>query len=129
MRPLRALLAWSLALALAGCASPAAPPAVPVPETSEVKLVGSACGNCTQPSEVRIKAGERVLWTVDSGSHTVSFEHSPSGGPAPPDSGNLDVGQSYQLTFPNPGTFRYRCLYHSTAFGNAGEMVGSVVVS
>lgn len=122
------LVALALAVVLAGCASPETPGPAEVPAMQDVRAIGAACGNCFQPADLSIQAGQRVHWTGDSGSHTVSFEASPSGSGAPPDSGNLDPGQSYQLTFPVPGTFRYRCLYHSGDFGKAGEMVGSVVV-
>jgi hypothetical protein len=37
------------------------------------------------------------------------------------DSGNLDEGQSFSFTFTEPGTYQYRCDYHS-------DMTGTIVV-
>lgn len=68
------------------------------------------------PSERRIRAGDTVVWTHEGDvSHTVTF----SGGG--PDSGTLRAGDGYELTFDEPGTYRYFCRFH-------GQMQGTITV-
>lgn len=38
------------------------------------------------------------------------------------DSGTIGVGETYQHTFPNPGTYPYRCMLHYAATGMAGSV-------
>lgn len=69
-----------------------------------------------------IAAGGKVTWTwVNTGSvpHSVQSIGSPSFSSSPLETGN---GQSYELTFTTPGTYRYNCAVH----GNL--MTGMVVV-
>lgn len=125
---LLAALAASLAV-LAGCAAPSQPPGPggqPAGPT-EVKALGSECGQCFEPAKVTVEAGAKVHWADVSGSHTVTFKDPVDGGAAP-DSGNLDPGQSYELTFPKAGVYEYRCRYHSSDFGEGKGMVGTVTV-
>jgi plastocyanin len=94
-----------------------------------VRALGGGTTNVFEPAEVRVGVGETVVWSDESGSHTVTFEAAIDGGGARPDSGNLDPGQHYTLTFPSPGAYEYRCIYHSSGFGPGKGMVGKVVVA
>ena len=68
------------------------------------------------PGTLTIVAGDTVTWTnSDSMPHTATSEDDAF------DSGNLDEGQSFSFTFTEPGTYQYRCDYHS-------EMTGVIVV-
>ncbi len=69
------------------------------------------------PDRTDVAAGDTVVWThVGDVSHTVTFS---DGGP---DSGSLSGGDTFEVTFDQPGTFSYRCLFHS-------QMQGTVVVA
>ena len=97
------------------------------------------------PRAITINAGDRIVWHFASGSggdaHTVAFLS--SGQPVPsPDNPNNVVpaggssydgsvytnsgikfgGQTYALTFPKAGTYKYYCLFHQPA------MEGTVTV-
>jgi plastocyanin len=68
------------------------------------------------PSSLTIMVGDTVTWTnSDSMPHTATDEDDRF------DSGNLDPGQSFSFTFTAPGTYAYRCDYHS-------NMSGTIVV-
>jgi len=68
------------------------------------------------PAMMTVAVGDTVTWTnADSAPHTVSAENGAF------ESGNLDVGQAFSFTFTAPGTYAYRCDYHS-------EMAGTIVV-
>jgi plastocyanin len=68
------------------------------------------------PATMTVAVGDTVTWTnADSAPHTVSAENGAF------DSGNLDEGQAFSFTFTAPGTYAYRCDYHS-------EMTGTIVV-
>jgi plastocyanin len=74
-----------------------------------------------QPASVTIRAGQRVTWVYceapGSDSHTSTMT-----GAGGWDSGLLSgEGQSFTHTFPNTGTFDYKCNVHPT-------MSGTVVV-
>ncbi len=68
------------------------------------------------PATLTIAVGDTVTWTnSDSMPHTATSEGDAF------DSGNLDEGQAFSFTFTEPGTYEYRCEYHS-------EMTGTIVV-
>ena len=68
------------------------------------------------PRTLTIAVGDTVTWTnSDSMPHTATSEDDAF------DSGNMDEGQSFSFTFTEPGTYEYRCDYHS-------EMTGTIVV-
>jgi plastocyanin len=68
------------------------------------------------PASLTIAVGDTVTWTnSDSMPHTATDEDDRF------DSGNLDPGQSFSFTFTAPGTYAYRCDYHS-------NMAGTIVV-
>ena len=76
-------------------------------------------GYAFAPATVRIPVGGSVTWTLgaDPEQHTVTPV-----APAPfEDSGNLFSGDTFEVTFEEPGTWEYLCTLHPT-------MRGSVVV-
>ena len=85
------------------------------------------------PATLTVTAGTQVTFSWQGGTHTVT-SYSVSGSPTFP--GLPMPGQSsgtYAYTFANPGTYYYRCEYHSTAQADpnseaTGMMIGKVVV-
>src|SRR3989338_2746437 len=60
------------------------------------------------PSEIRIKAGDTIVWTnKDSARHTVSSDSGSELG-----SSLLGQGETYSYTFSTPGIFNYHCAPH-----------------
>jgi MYXO-CTERM domain-containing protein len=80
-------------------------------------------GNEFSPEFVEINETEGVLW-INSGTiaHTVTFEDASIG-----DFGELLAGEQVRFNFTEPGSYRYRCTYHSRSDFESG-MVGKVVV-
>ena len=78
----------------------------------------SIVDNAFNPPTVTVSVGSVVQWT-NTGAlpHTVTATD-PAGAF---DSGTLNPGQTFEVTFANPGTYQYQCLIHP-------EMTGSVVV-
>ena len=114
---------------------------VHLPDTSTV------CGNVSPrrgsgmryvPSTLAVHTGDTVTWTQPDPQevHTVTFGDEPADPFAPPsggslhtgagnyNSGPLSPGQSYGLTFQQPGTYSYICTLHDTL-----GMTGTIVVS
>ena len=67
------------------------------------------------PKDVTVKAGDRVSWTnSDSLTHTVTKK----AGPGPKfDSGNMDPGAKFELTFDRTGKIDYFCTIHPNQTG------------
>ena len=67
------------------------------------------------PKAVKVKAGGTVRWTNgDSVTHTVTKQ----GGPGPRfDSGNMEVGATFEQKFDRPGKVDYLCTIHPTQTG------------
>ena len=59
--------------------------------------------------DLEVKVGTTVVWTNRDGT-----SHTTSGTGKEWDSGQLPNGESFSFTFPEPGTFRYRCNLHPT---------------
>jgi plastocyanin len=79
------------------------------------------------PASVTVTAGARVVWAwcqecQSPNTHSVTFEDNPD----PPVSSPTMAGGTHARTFTTPGTYRYRCLIHSTSFSDG--MVGQVIV-
>jgi plastocyanin len=111
MRVGPSLAALALILGLASAASAALPA-----DTAEVLVQNFSF----QPPTVRIVAGGSVTWTVgtDPEQHTVT----PREPGAFEGSGHLFTGDTFTVTFEQPGTVEYFCSLHPT-------MVGTVEVS
>jgi len=63
------------------------------------------------PQTININSGDSVRWTnKDTAPHTATS----TGGPASFDTGRLDFGQSKTLQFNTPGTYTYKCEFHSS---------------
>ncbi|HEY3267156.1 MAG TPA: plastocyanin/azurin family copper-binding protein [Armatimonadota bacterium] len=75
---------------------------------------------------VTVAVGDTVKWNnIDADAHTVTSGVRDGAGSHPDgrfDSGNLDPGASYSVTFHTAGTFPYYCLYH-------GSMVSAIRVT
>jgi plastocyanin len=70
------------------------------------------------PDPLTVEVGQPVTWTnEDSAAHDVTS----SSGPVPFASGSLATGQSFTVTFDQPGTYAYLCTVHP-------DMVGTVTV-
>jgi plastocyanin len=106
-RSLLAIAALLLAIAAAS--------ASPVPARAAQHTVDITDGAFT-PAVITIRAGDTITWTnSDDSPHTVTSDDGAF------DSGLIDEGQSWSMTFTRAGTFGYRCDFHS-------EMRGTVVV-
>jgi plastocyanin len=97
------------ALAVAALAAlAAAAPAVAAPKQAEVSVQFSAYG----PSQLDVLPGTTVLWSnVSQRTHTVTADDETF------DSGHLDPGARFRVTFARPGTYRYHCTIHSSIRG------------
>ena len=99
-----------------GGAAPAAaaeaPPAAPAAQQVAADIVDFAF----QPGAIEINAGDSVTWT-----HRGAAPHTVTADDRAVDSGRLDGGQSYTITFDNAGTFAYHCDFHP-------NMTGTVVI-
>mgnify|MGYP000097148957 CR=1 FL=1 len=97
-------------VALAGAAP--APPAAAQSGGAEVEVVDFAF----EPAMVTIEPGTTVTWTnAGERPHTVTADDGAF------DSGRLDPGEQFSVTFDEPGTFTYFCGFHP-------EMQGTVMV-
>jgi plastocyanin len=78
-----------------------------------------ATGNSFVPQFDTVASGAIVTWTWSGGPHTVTFE-------TLADSSAQKSAGTFSVRFGIPGTYRYRCVIHSTTFTNG--MSGSVAV-
>lgn len=99
---MRASLAAALLLLLAAATANAAP------RRAEVSVQFSAYG----PSQLDVLPGTSVLWSnVSARTHTVTAYDGTF------DSGHLDPGRRFAVTFAQPGAFRYHCTIHPSIAG------------
>jgi plastocyanin len=110
-----AVLALSGALLLVGCggddgsdtaaeAMPDEPAAEDATMEAEVKIASFLY----LPEVVTIKAGGTVTWVnEDKAPHTSTLEEDRD-----QDTGRLDLSEEGSLTFDEPGTYRYYCIFH-----------------
>jgi plastocyanin len=98
----RSAFAALLAL-LAGAA-----PAAAAPHRADVNVQYSAYG----PSQLDVLPGTRVRWSNESTrTHTVTAYDGTF------DSGRLEPGARFQVTFTRPGTYQYHCSIHPSIVG------------
>jgi plastocyanin len=64
------------------------------------------------PAELSVKAGTSIIFTIQDSRHGPYLSFPNSTDIAGFDSGTLDPGASYSITFNNPGTFTIRCGVH-----------------
>ena len=100
--------------------STAPPPSVvPVNPTQTAQLAIKsvrAVDNAFEPSDVRAQIGQTIRWTNDGGlPHTVTAEDRAF------DSGILQPGGRFEMSFETAGTFAYICTLHP-------EMVGTITI-
>ncbi len=90
--------------------------ALPVPEVAlTVEIIDAWT---FEPHSLEVAPGETVTWVNNSeAAHTVTGDDL-----AFDDSGLIEPGDSFSLTFDEPGTYRYKCGPHP-------EMVGVIVVA
>jgi hypothetical protein len=70
-----------------------------------------------QPAELMVEAGQTVIWTNRGfGPHTVTA----AGGEF--DSGRLNAGESFKVTFTTPGAFAYACTIHPSMHGKVSVL-------
>jgi plastocyanin len=82
---------------------------------SEVPV--SIVSRAYQPAELMVEAGQTVTWTNRGfGPHTVTA----AGGEF--DSGRLNAGESFKVTFTTPGTFAYACTIHPSMHGKVSVL-------
>ena len=70
------------------------------------------------PAQLTVPRGTRLVWTNrDDDPHTVTSSAEPKAFASPA----LDTGESFAVTFDQPGTYRYFCSIHP-------QMEGTIVV-
>ncbi|MFI4989878.1 MAG: cupredoxin family copper-binding protein [Solirubrobacterales bacterium] len=80
--------------------------------TASTEVPVSIVGRAYQPSELSVEAGQTVTWTNRALTpHTVTA----AGGEF--DSGHINPGETFKVTFTTPGTFAYSCTIHPTMHG------------
>jgi plastocyanin len=99
-----------LAVSSAACAALALGLATASTASSEVAV--TIVSRAYQPAALTIEAGQTVTWTNRGFTpHTVTAV----GGEF--DSGRLNLGESFKVTFSTPGTFAYACTIHPSMKG------------
>jgi plastocyanin len=124
----RILVALVFLIALTGCSG------------DESTAVTMTAGKTFEPDEKRVKVGGTVTWENDSSeSHTVTVyddelpsdaDYFASGGASSEDEarddlaeGLIDQGETFEMTFEEPGTYTYFCIPHESQ-----GMVATIVV-
>jgi plastocyanin len=72
------------------------------------------------PAELHVAPGTTVTWTNDSSvGHTVTADDNAY------DSGNVDPGGTFTMTFDTPGSYQYYCVPHGAPglHGMAGVII------
>jgi plastocyanin len=70
-----------------------------------------------QPAELMVEAGQTVIWTNRGfGPHTVTAASGEF------DSGRINAGESFKVTFTTPGTFAYACTIHPSMHGKVSVL-------
>jgi len=86
--------------------------------TASTEVPVSIVARAYQPAEVAVEAGQTVTWTNHGLTpHTVTA----TGGEF--DSGRINAGESFKVTFATPGTFAYACTIHPSMHGKVTVLV------
>src|SRR5690349_15775346 len=75
------------------------------------------------PPTLSVNAGDTVVFKNEGGFHTVTGLSA-----SDPFCGNDRVSEQCSVTFDQPGTYPYRCLFHSTEGPNPTGMTGVITV-
>jgi plastocyanin len=98
---------------------------IPAPETAATdtqEIVIDIGDNSFSPGKITIPVGAMVVWR-----HTGQRPHTVTEDGGSFDSGTLDAGATFSVTFDTAGTFAYHCAFHG---GPGGEgMAGAIIVS
>lgn len=78
--------------------------------------------NTFMPATLQASVGDTVTW-----SHTGAAQHTVTADDASFDSGTLNPGDTFTMTFSAPGTYAYHCEFHGD-IGGVG-MSGTIVVT
>jgi plastocyanin len=111
-----------IVLAIAACsggASPTTPAAAQSTAASAPASGGASGSNAVEikglafnPASISVKTGSKITWTNnDSATHTVTLDDNSV------DSGNVNVGSTFDHAFATAGTFAYHCKIHSSMHG------------
>lgn len=107
----------------AGCSTyPSSPPPPPPPPPPPGANAVNVTSNQFNPTSLTVTPNTTVTWNFSGGPHNVTFEDGNG------NSGDKTSG-THTRNFGTAGPFRYRCTNHSTGFGNANEMVGTIQVN
>ena len=115
------LTAFLIVTVIAATAAVAQGRATPARATKTVRAIVSHWS----PATVRISTGDVIKWRAVSGTHTVT-----SYGANWSFNKDLSTGDVEDRTFRRAGTFRFRCMFHSSLTnGHCSGMCGKVVVT
>ena len=95
--------------------------------------VGPGGTNAFNPNTFAAVVGDVVVWTLQSGTHTVNSISTPlssvPAGAAAISSGTMStIGSTYSYTITVVGTYGYQCNFHGNLAGGTG-MIGGFTVS
>lgn len=89
-----------------------APEPEPEPATDPETVTVSMGDSFYAPDVIEISPGDTVVWQHEGDiNHTVTARDDRF------DSGSLSAGDSFSHTFSDPGTFEYRCIFHTQMTG------------
>lgn len=103
------------ALVVSACGTGSASTPESLPDQS-VLVVDSSF----EAQEISIKVGTTIVWT-----HEGNFPHTVTADDGSFDSGNLESGNTFSITYDEVGTFPYYCSYHG---GPAGSGMSGIVI-
>lgn len=104
-------------LLMSACGSGTESTPEPVPDQS-VMVVDSAF----EEREISITVGTTIVWT-----HEGEIPHTVTADDGSFDSGNMESGNTFSITYDEVGTFPYYCSYHGGPSGSG--MAGVVIVT
>jgi plastocyanin len=101
------------AAAIAAALGLSVAPALAYPAAGGGEAAVTIASRAYQPAQLTVEDGQTVVWSNRGfGPHTVTA----LGGQF--DSGRLNLGESFKVTFTTPGTFAYKCLIHPSMQGS-----------